>query len=77
MYIRIHVPPKTIELVGYVNPSSSVIGCASFFYLLHNVLTNNRISHHSPLVQPMQRHILAEVDLIDGYPQVKFPCHHF
>ena len=28
--VRSHVPTTTIELVGYVNPSSYVIGCASF-----------------------------------------------
>ena len=47
------------------------------FYLLHNVLTNNQISHHSPMVQPMQRHVMAEEDLIDGYAQVNFTCHYF
>ena len=77
MYVRSHVPATTTEPIGYVNPSSSVIGCAKFCLLLHNVLTNNQISHHSPMVQPMQRHVLAKVDLIDGYAQVNFPCHHF
>ena len=66
----------TIEPVGYVNPSSSVISFARFFYLLHNVLTDNLISHHYPMVQPMQRHVLTEEDLIDGYARVNFPCHH-
>ena len=71
MYVYNHVPAKITEPVEYVNPSSS------FFYLLHNVLTTNMTSHHSPMVQPMKRHGLAKEDLIDGYAQVNFPFHHF
>ena len=73
MYVYSYVPMTTTELVGYVNPSSFVIGCAIFCLPLTQVLTNNQISHHSPVVQPMQRHVLVEVDLIDGYAQVNFP----
>ena len=60
-----------------MNPSSFVISCAIFSLPLTQHANQNLISHHSPMVQPMQRHVLAEEDLIDGYAQVFFPCHHF